>query len=481
MKTTIRNLLLCFLLSIVFSTSSHAQGNFVYVNNSTFPGANTVSAFSIGPNGSLSAVPGSPFLTGAIGANGGFFGVNRATVSTVGGFLFVTNDAPANVSAFSINPLTGVLTLVPGSPFATAGMRNLSISATPDGRFLVAASTDSLNITVFSIAGNGALTPVPGSPFPAAGGPVGIKVAPNGKFVAAGLVGPNAVAMFSIASNGSLSPVPGSPFAVSGPGSAIGVDINCESNRLFVAEGELGVTVVDAFSIAGNGALTPVPGSPFVVNSSSFASIVLVSPNDRFLFVSNTLGQLITVFSIAANGALTQVPGSPFSNGGDLSCFHLGIATNQPGTLLYSVDGCGKVYGFSIAANGALTLVPGSPFTATSGAALAGVAVYPAKSCGAGAFDLCIQDDSSGSTLKINSTTGDYLFTSCSGATVGGRGTITKRGSTITLQHFGIDRRVLSKYDGAVKRATASVQIIPPGVTSTIVDRNTADNSCSCN
>lgn len=98
----------------------------------------------------------------------------------------------------------------------------------------------------------------------------------------------------------------------------------------------------------------------------------------------------------------------------------------------------------------------------------------------AAGLDICLQDDSSGAIFKINSTTGDYSFTNCSGLVLGGTGTLTTRGSQITLQHNTTDRRVLAKIDNSTKRATASVRVFSLGTTFTISDRNTTNNACSC-
>ena len=94
-------------------------------------------------------------------------------------------------------------------------------------------------------------------------------------------------------------------------------------------------------------------------------------------------------------------------------------------------------------------------------------------------FDLCIQDDSNGNILKINSTTGAYEFTNCSGFTLGGTGTLVVRGGILTLQDNRGDRRVLARIDSGVNRGTASIQVTgqPP---FTITDRNTSNNVCAC-
>ena len=95
-------------------------------------------------------------------------------------------------------------------------------------------------------------------------------------------------------------------------------------------------------------------------------------------------------------------------------------------------------------------------------------------------FDTCIQDDSNGSLLQLNSTTGEYQFTNCAGLTLGGTGTLRTKGSIITLEHNAADRRVLVRIDSSVGRGTAAINILSQGITFTIMDRNTADNSCAC-
>ncbi len=97
-----------------------------------------------------------------------------------------------------------------------------------------------------------------------------------------------------------------------------------------------------------------------------------------------------------------------------------------------------------------------------------------------GPFNLCLQDDSSRGILQLNSITGDYLFTNCQGVTVGGRGSITVKGSVATLQHFGSDRRILARVDSSVMKGTATIQLFSPARLFTITDRNTADNTCGC-
>lgn len=95
-------------------------------------------------------------------------------------------------------------------------------------------------------------------------------------------------------------------------------------------------------------------------------------------------------------------------------------------------------------------------------------------------FDACIQDESNGNILAFNSTTGDYQFVSCGVLTLTGTAMITRKGCLITMQVNGPDRRLLAKVDTCAKSATATIQVLATGRTFSILDRNTANNSCIC-
>jgi hypothetical protein len=95
-------------------------------------------------------------------------------------------------------------------------------------------------------------------------------------------------------------------------------------------------------------------------------------------------------------------------------------------------------------------------------------------------FDVCLQDDSSKDFMLINSSTGDYVYQKCGagGFTLAGRGIVRVRGGTVTLEHYGPDRKVVARIDNIVKKGTAGV-VVASGP-FTITDRNTVDNTCSC-
>jgi 6-phosphogluconolactonase len=395
------------LFVLVPGLQAQLTGTFVYTNNNP-SGPNSISAFLVGANGALTQVSGSPFPTRGTGSGASLYASNRITATIVGNFLFASNPGSDSISAFSINLTTGALTAVPGSPFVTgsgaADTSGISLAAAPNGQFLFSGNSVDGTISAFSIGPTGALTPVSGSPFSAGGNPDGINVTPNGQFLAVALYSIGSVAMFNIGPNGSLSAVPGSPFSA---GSGVTyVDINCGSNLLFASEASDGPTIVTVEAIGTNGALSPISGSPFSFGGTN-SNVGVLSPDGKFLYVSNQFSNedvgTITSLSVAPGGSLTQVSGSPFANtGGDQPS---GMATNQAGTLLYVANLNNTVTGFSVA-GGLLTPLPGSPFaTGVTNGGLEALTVFPPRSC-TGTEPVYVSLLSPGQEIEVDGNTG---------------------------------------------------------------------------
>src|SRR5215467_2603131 len=184
----IKRTLMTSVVLLVFAIGVRAQGTFVYTNDDGFF-ANTVSGFAVGANGALTQIAGSPFSTGGSGGVGGLFASNRVAISTAGRFLYAGNTRSSTISGFSINPVTGFLTPVPGSPFPAGGFTDegYSMAVTPDSKFLYCGNSLSDTISGFAIAGNGSLTPLGSSPFPSGFQIDGMRMSPNGKFLAVAL------------------------------------------------------------------------------------------------------------------------------------------------------------------------------------------------------------------------------------------------------------------------------------------------------
>jgi hypothetical protein len=95
-------------------------------------------------------------------------------------------------------------------------------------------------------------------------------------------------------------------------------------------------------------------------------------------------------------------------------------------------------------------------------------------------FDIALQDDSNPSIVLLwNSVTGAYRFC-CNGITYTGVGKAIRQGCIYTLQHNPADRRVLGRVDKGAHSGTASLQAPPGTARCVITDRNTLDDSPTC-
>jgi DNA-binding beta-propeller fold protein YncE/PKD repeat protein len=380
----------------------------VYVANL---GSESVSAFSIGSGGSLSAIAGSPFATGREPLG--------VVVSPDGRHVYVTNLDSESVSAFSIAS-NGSLHPVAGSPFTT-GYGPWGVAVSPDGNHLYVANNNrgsaSGSVSAFSIASNGSLSPVAGSPFTTGGEePTDLAVSPDSKHLYVADQSADSVSAFSIASNGSLSAVPGSPFATEHPR---GVAVTPDSRYLYVVNES--TDTVSAFSIASNGSLSPVSGSPFAAGYGALG--VAVTPDGKHLYTANSgSGENVSAFSIAVNGSLSPVSGSPFATGGGRpggpSARPNSVAVSRDGKHLYVTNyGSNNVSAFSISSDGSLSRVAASPFATgeeplhlATGPDLSPVAAFsatpePARS--ASSFDASASSDPDGAVVSYSWEFGD--------------------------------------------------------------------------
>jgi uncharacterized delta-60 repeat protein len=212
---------------------------------------------------------------------------------------------------------------------------------------------------------------------------------------------------------------------------------------------------VDA-SFGTNGKVTQNFPMPPGIFSGDAARAIVIERNDRIVIAGNarTLGGALVRYH--PNGSL------------DLSFGNNGTVVTQ--------DLSQENY-FALAVQ-----PDGKPVVAGFGTPLGGKEQFVvARFDGGGPpFDFCIQDDSNGNLLQIDTISGAYLFIACGGPTIGGVGTVARRGGLLTLQYAGGDRRVMVTIDTTTRRATASVQILSQHRTFNIVDSNINDNTCAC-
>jgi 6-phosphogluconolactonase len=103
-------------------------------------------------------------------------------------FVYTADESTHMISAFVLNPTTGALTPVPGSPF-NERLDPFALAVDPAGKFLFVANNSTSDVSVFVInQTSGALTEAPNSPY--AGGmgfnPTVLTTDPSGKFLFVG-------------------------------------------------------------------------------------------------------------------------------------------------------------------------------------------------------------------------------------------------------------------------------------------------------
>jgi 6-phosphogluconolactonase len=134
--------------------------------NNVFGTTGGISVYSLNAStGSLTLATGSPVQVRDDPAG--------VAVDASGKYVYVPNTADVTISAFTLDSVSGGLTPVSGSPFPSGGNGTingpLGIAADAAGKFMYVCNASN-DVSVFSInSATGVLTPVGGSPFPDGG------------------------------------------------------------------------------------------------------------------------------------------------------------------------------------------------------------------------------------------------------------------------------------------------------------------------
>lgn len=294
------------------SVSTVPTGRFLYVPNENVAGS--ISAYTVNlTTGALTQVSGSPFAAGSFTA--------AVDVDPSGRFLYAANFSSDNVSAYAISPSTGALTELAGSPFSlspAAGPCCLSVD--PSGRFLYVSNTGR-NTTMATMSeftidpASGALTAISGSPLAlpntSTAGPISMAVDATGRFVVVLIVSSsenlNGVFKFTVdPSTGAATAVTPGVFAGFAPRA---MTLDPFGEFIFVSDNIR--SLVEEFilhpfgDISGGFQAEPV-----------FTGVSLgVDPSAQYVYaVEQNNG--VTGFSIGAFGQLTDIPGLPIRVGG---------------------------------------------------------------------------------------------------------------------------------------------------------------------
>lgn len=156
------------------NTSNDLPSNVLYIENDMpVDNQNAVLAYRRAADGTLTTLPGSPFLTSGKGVENiaqklGPDDTDESLVlSEDRKRLFAVNSGSNTIAVFNAD---GSLTPVSGSPFSSGGIDPVSVNVAGNYLYVVnknddpkQVNNDPPNYTVFTIGSSGALTPVPNS------------------------------------------------------------------------------------------------------------------------------------------------------------------------------------------------------------------------------------------------------------------------------------------------------------------------------
>lgn len=250
------------------------NGKFLYVmdQGATGAGANSVFGYSIGSDGSLTAISATGFAAGTA--------PSWIVFTPDGKYAYVSNSGEDSISAYSVNDTTGALTPLAIPTFATdEHPQDLTINAA--GTYLYA---------------------------PVANGST-----------------PGAVDWFPINADGTLGTKNSIPAGVT----PIYLAIDPAVAYAYVAS-SAGAEVYGYSISKTTGALTAVTGSPFSTGALSLPQFITIDPSGKFGYTANEGTANISGFSInQTTGALSAVPNSPTPAG--LKPIFVSISPEAPG------------------------------------------------------------------------------------------------------------------------------------------------------
>jgi 6-phosphogluconolactonase (cycloisomerase 2 family) len=283
-----------------------------------------------------------------------------------------TNGA-GNISAFSESATDGTLTLLSGSPYNTG-------LATP-----YAVAVDQPMNLLFAIGGSGSGQPtgeiVAYAINPTTGAlssmttttppdiPTSLAIGPSGKVLYVTSHASSTVMAYSIATNGALTEVSGSPFAVPATNCGAFCENTADAVVYDAPAGTLYVNMnyswyVATFTVnSGSGVLTWVNNATEVNCGPSSVSL---DTTGSYVYVTDACGAAVNGYQVTTGDTaepLTPIAGSPFDAGGTPTG---AVATGKYFYVLNNTDNTISAYTLN-STSGALTQLGSSPVAITNG------------------------------------------------------------------------------------------------------------------
>jgi 6-phosphogluconolactonase len=353
-----RSRVLLFLAAIVLTMTietARAQSvgrGVVYVATNAVAG-NSVLVFARSGDGQLT--PAGSFSTGGLGTGAGLGNQGGLVLTANNDWLFVVNAGSNEVSVFEVR--ANGLTLT--DKVASGGKMPVSVTFDRDVLYVLNAGGSvgaEDNITGFSLTRHGKLVPLAGStrPLSAANtGPAEVGFNANGNLLVVTEKNTNKIDIFKVDRDGLAT----GPFVEpSSGGEPFGFAVG-RHNRVFVSEAFGGAphgSALSSYELEGDAELESISAS--VPTNQTAACWAVLTPDERFAYVTDTGSATVTGYAVDADGELSrlQADGSSAATGAG----PIDAAISRTGRFLFTLNsGAHTITGFRIGDEGELSPV----------------------------------------------------------------------------------------------------------------------------
>lgn len=305
--------------------------------------ANTVSEYTIGPNGQLS-----PMGTPGVAVQSD---PTALDVDPLGRYAYVSNVDSYTLSQFTIGAY-GVLTPMNPATVAVPAGASAQVMVHPSGQYVYVTDGNAKIILQYAVGANGTLTPMTPPSVADEQPAFGIVSDPSGKYAyVTNCCGGSTISQYTI------DPTTGQLAAMSSPtvpsGSNLqGIAMHPSGTYVYAVSAD--DATVSQYAVGSDGSLSAI-GTPVATGMEPLG--IAVDPSGKYAYVANAGVAAVSQYTIdATTGLLTPmspptVATDPTGGGGTD-----GISVDPSGKFAYASNGNGgTISQFSIGSNGALT------------------------------------------------------------------------------------------------------------------------------
>ena len=322
----------------VYTASNAAAGNAVLIFDQLHDGR---------------LVPAGRVATGGNGTGAGLGNQGGVTLSRNERWLLVVNAGSHSLSVLAIQRRG--LRLVDVEP--TGGLQPISVTEHRGLVYVVHAGSD--NVTGFRLGHDGRLRPIDGSARTLSGtgvGPAQVAFSPDGDHLVVTEKNTNQILIFDVDRDGLLGDVRIEASAGTTPfGFAFG-----RRDQLFVSEafgGAENVSATSSYELDRRGTLTTLSAS--VTTTQTAACWTAVTPNGRYVYVTNTGSGSISGYRVDFDGAISLLNDDGRTGNTGSGSTPIDIVITDSGRYLYNLNGGTNTIGaFRIHSDGSLTRLP---------------------------------------------------------------------------------------------------------------------------